>query len=55
MLHLPVGIFDDMVIRESHQTGRQTLHIFASVHFAQAPRMEPLAHQIQFGLRHRAF
>jgi hypothetical protein len=55
MLNLPVGIFDDPVVREAHQTGGQPLDILPALHFTQAPRIEPLTHEIEFGLGHRVF
>jgi hypothetical protein len=55
MLNLLVGIFDDTVIHEAYQAGGQPLHILAALHFTHTPRIEPLAHQIEFGLGHRAF
>ena len=55
MLHLLVGLFHDPMIRQAHQPGGQTLPILPAVHFTQAPRVEPLAHQIEFRLGHRAF
>jgi hypothetical protein len=55
MLNLLVGIFGNTVIREAYQASGQTLHILSALHFTQTPRIEPLAHQIEFGLRHRTF
>jgi len=55
MLNLLVRIFDDPLIRQSHQSGRQALHILTPLHFTQAPRVETLPHQRAFRLRHGAF
>ncbi len=55
LAYLHVGVQRHTPIREPDQAGRQMLHVGAALHLAQAPRIQALAQQIEFGFRHGPF
>jgi hypothetical protein len=55
MPNLVIRVFFDRTIGQTHIPGREALPIDAAAHLTQAPGIQPLADEMEFGFTHGAF